>query len=44
MKTKDLFETIICSAIWYKELPLIKPEVLLVRGFSPYNVDVGVNE
>ena len=35
-------EKIICSAIWYKELPLIKPHVLRLRGFSPYNVDVGI--
>lgn len=35
-------ETILCAAIWYKELPLIKPEVLLNRGVSPYNVDRGI--
>ena len=35
-------EKIICSAIWYKELPLIKPEVLEMRGFRPYNVDRGI--
>ena len=35
-------EYIICSAIWYKELPLIKPEVLKIRGFAPYNVDRGI--
>ncbi|MFW6243157.1 MAG: hypothetical protein ACOC2W_03265 [bacterium] len=35
-------EYIICSAIWYKELPLIKPDVLLIRGFAPYNVDKGI--
>ena len=34
--------TILCAAIWYKELPLLKPEVLKPRGFSPYNVDKGV--
>ena len=34
--------TILCAAIWYKELPLLKPEVLEPRGFSPYNVDKGV--
>jgi len=35
-------EYILCAAIWYKELPLIKPEVLRLRGFSPYNVDTGI--
>jgi hypothetical protein len=35
-------EKIICSAIWYKDLPLVKPEVLRHRGFSPYNVDRGI--
>lgn len=35
-------ERIICSAIWYKELPLKRPEVLQSRGFAPYNVDRGV--
>lgn len=35
-------EKIICSAIWYKELELKKPEVLEPRGFSPYNVDKGI--
>jgi hypothetical protein len=34
--------TILCAAIWYKELPLVKPEVLEPRGFGPYNVDKGV--
>jgi len=34
--------TILCAAIWYKDLPLLKPEVLKPRGFSPYNVDKGV--
>ena len=33
-------ETIICSAIWYKDLPMVKPEVL--NGFRPYNVDRGI--
>lgn len=32
-------ETIICSAIWYKDLELKKPEVLELRGYRPYNVD-----
>lgn len=35
-------EKIICSAIWYKELPLVKEEVLRIRGFSPTNVDRGI--
>lgn len=35
-------ETILCAAIWYKELPLIKPSVLQIRGNSPYNVDKGI--
>jgi hypothetical protein len=35
-------ERIICSAIWYKELPLKRPEVLQNRGIAPYNVDRGV--
>jgi len=35
-------EKVICSAIWYKDLPLIKPEVLENRGYHPYNVDRGI--
>jgi len=35
-------ERIICSAIWYKELPLEVPEILQKRGFGPYNVDIGI--
>lgn len=35
-------ETILCAAIWYKELHLENPEVLENRGFRPYNVDMGV--
>ena len=35
-------EIVICSAIWYQELELKKPEVLEPRGFSPYNVDKGI--
>ena len=35
-------EYILCAAIWYKDLPLIRPEVLEPRGFRPYNVDRGV--
>ena len=39
---KDTKEYIICAAIWYKELSLIKPEILEPRGFRPFNVDVGI--
>ncbi len=35
-------EQIICSAIWYKELELKKPEVLEGRGYRPFNVDKGI--
>jgi len=35
-------EYILCSAIWYKDLPLKKPEILENRGFRPYNIDRGV--
>lgn len=35
-------EKIICAAVWYPELPLIKPHVLEPRGFRPYNIDKGV--
>lgn len=35
-------EYILCAAVWYKDLPLIKPEILEPRGFRPYNVDRGV--
>jgi hypothetical protein len=38
----DKKEYIICSAVWYKDLPLVKPEILEPRGFRPYNVDRGV--
>ena len=39
---KEGVEYILCSAIWYKELPLIKGEVLIPKGMSPYNVDKGI--
>lgn len=39
---KNKVEYILCAAIWYKDFPLIKPEVLKIRGFSPYNVDKGI--
>ena len=35
-------EYILCSAVWYKELPLKKPEALRLRGYSPYNTDKGI--
>lgn len=35
-------EYILCSAIWYKELPLKNEEILRIRGISPYNVDKGI--
>ena len=35
-------EKILCAAIWYKDLPLIKPEVLELRGFRPYNIEKGI--
>ena len=38
----ETIEKVICSAIWYKELPLVKPEVLELRGFRPINVDKGI--
>lgn len=35
-------EYILCAAIWYKDIPLIKPETLEPKGFNPYNVDRGM--
>lgn len=35
-------EYILCAAVWYLELPMVKPNVLDNRGFRPYNVDKGV--
>lgn len=35
-------ETIICSAIWYKDLYLKKPEVLEPRNYRPNNCDRGI--
>lgn len=41
--TKDKSkEYILCAAVWYLELPMVKPDVLDNRGFRPYNVDKGV--
>ena len=34
--------TILCAAIWYKELKLAKPEVLVPKGFGPYNISSGI--
>lgn len=39
---KIVKEYILCAAVWYKELQLKKPEVLRLRGLSPYNVDKGI--
>jgi hypothetical protein len=38
----EISEYILCAAIWYKDLPMKRPEVLENRGFRPYNVDRGV--
>lgn len=35
-------EYILCAAVWYKDLPMKRPEVLDNRGFRPYNIDRGV--
>lgn len=35
-------EKIICSSIWYKELPLEKEEGIRKFGNSPYNIDKGI--
>jgi hypothetical protein len=35
-------EYVLCAAVWYKDLPMKRPEVLDNRGFRPYNVDRGV--
>jgi hypothetical protein len=35
-------ERIVCAAIWYKDLPLKKPEALEPRGFRPQGVDRGI--
>ena len=35
-------EYILCAAVWYKDLPMKKPEILEPRGFRPFNVDKGV--
>jgi len=38
----EIPEYILCAAVWYKDLPMKRPEVLDNRGFRPYNVDRGV--
>ena len=35
-------ERIVCAAIWYKDIPLKKPEALEPRGFRCFNVDCGI--
>lgn len=35
-------EYILCAAVWYKDLPMKKPDILEHRGFRPFNVDKGV--
>ena len=35
-------EYLLCAAIWYKDLPMVRPEILDIRGMRPYNVDRGV--
>ena len=42
MSNLEHSEYILCAAIWYKELSLLRPDVLEPRGFRPYNVDKGV--
>ena len=40
-KLKDK-EYILCAAVWYLELPMVKGDILNNRGFRPYNVDKGI--
>ncbi len=40
-KLKDR-EYILCAAVWYLELPMVKGDILNNRGFRPYNVDRGI--
>lgn len=35
-------EYILCAAVWYLELPMVKGDILNNRGFRPYNVDKGI--
>lgn len=39
---KDKKEYILCSAVWFKQLPLLQEEPLRNCGISPYNVDCGI--
>ena len=39
---EEIPEYVLCSAVWYKDLELKKPEILAIRGISPYNVDRGI--
>jgi hypothetical protein len=39
---KNTKEYILCAAVWYLELPMVKGEILNNRGFRPYNVDKGI--
>ncbi len=42
LKLSKTEEYIMCSAIWYKELPLVEPKALENYGIRPYNVDKGI--
>ncbi len=35
-------EYILCAAVWYQELPMVKGDILNNRGFRPYNIDRGI--
>lgn len=35
-------EYILAAAVWYDKIELLKPEVLELRGFRPYNIDRGI--
>lgn len=39
---ENLKEKVICSAIWYKDLELKRPEVLEPRNMRPNNCDSGI--
>lgn len=41
-KEFDKKESILCAAIWYKEIPLVRPEAVKGRGTNPTNVDKGI--
>lgn len=40
--SKESNEYILCASVWYKDLELVKPDILEPRGFRPYNVDRGI--